>query len=118
MTSKCAFHLEIRTRIHSLTPTIRAPVAIVVAKCIAAVIARFFVEESCLCNMNNEYLQSLVDNDSQLSGSSPAQDDHAGSAFFVVLLVVTCMIWIEIIQLSNQFKHAVYCLSPTLKHMI
>jgi hypothetical protein len=117
MTSKCAFHLEIRTRIHSLTPTIRAHVAIVVAKCIAADIARFFVEESCLCNMKNEYLQSLVDI-SQLSGSSPAQNDHAGSAFFVVLLVVTCMIWIETIELSNQFKHAVYCLSPTLKHMI
>jgi hypothetical protein len=72
----------------------------VVAKCIAAGIARFFVEESYLCNMNNEYLQSLVDNDSQLAGSSPAQDDHAGSAFFVVLLVGTCMIWIEIIELS------------------
>lgn len=52
-TSKEAFHLETRTRIHSLTPTIRAHVAIVVAKCIAAGIARFFVEESCLCNMNN-----------------------------------------------------------------
>lgn len=41
-----------------------------------------------------------------------------GVLFFVVLLVGTCMIWIEIIELSNQFKHAVYCLSPILKHMI
>jgi hypothetical protein len=90
----------------------------VVAKCIAADIARFFVEESCLCDMNNEYLQSWVDNDSQLAGSSPAQDDHAGSAFLVALLVGTCMIWNEIVELSNQFKHAVYCLSPILKHTI
>jgi hypothetical protein len=47
----------------------------VVAKCIAADIARFFVEESCLCDMNNEYLQSWVDNDSQL-GRWPAAVLH------------------------------------------